>query len=276
MKHLLTIFVLLLCTLTMFAQKEKVTGPKKKPQTTTVTAKPKQQVSQPKQQKQQAASKPKQQAAQQKTQQPKQTPKTQQKQPSVSSPSGYENGHGYVDLGLSVKWATCNVGASSPTDYGGYYAWGETRTKSNYSWSTYFDSVNGSDRNFNKYVKNKKTTLDLSDDAAHVNWGGSWRMPTIAEQDELREKCTWTWTTQNGVKGYKVVSKRNGNSFFLPAAGYRSNGDLYNAGSSGLYWSSSLYSSYSLNAYDLSFNSSNVYSYNYDRRYGQSVRAVCQ
>ena len=177
--------------------------------------------------------------------------------------SGYENGHEWVDLGLSVKWATTNVGASSPTDYGGYYAWGETRTKSDYSWSTYFDTSDG------------KTTLDLSDDAAHANWGGSWRMPTKAERDELREKCSWTWTTQNSVKGYRVSSKRNGNSIFLPAAGYRNEGSLVGAGSSGNYWSSSLDTSDSYDASSLYFNSSNVYSYYDYRFYGQSVRAVC-
>ena len=189
--------------------------------------------------------------------------------------SGYENGHEWVDLGLSVKWATTNVGASSPTDYGGYYAWGETRTKSDYSWSTYFDSVNGSSSNFNKYATNKKTTLDLSDDAAHANWGGSWRMPTRAEQDELREKCTWTWTTQNGVEGYKVSSKRNGNSIFLPAAGSRDDSFLSYAGRFGEYWSSSLDSGHSSFACNLYFHSSKVDWGEVLRFYGRSVRAVC-
>ena len=267
----------MLCTLTVFAQKEKVTGPKKKPQTTTVPAKPKQQnsqtkqqqASQPKQQKQQAA-KPKQQQAT-----PKQKPAApaSKPQPVKSSPSGYENGHEWVDLGLSVKWATMNVGASSPTDYGSYYAWGETRTKSDYSWSTYFDSVNGSCFNFVKYDSDKKTSLDLSDDAAHANWGGSWRMPTRAELHELREKCTWTWTTQNGVKGYKVSSKRNGNSIFLPAAGYRYDSSLRYAGSDGYYYSSSLNTSDM--AYHLLFESGYVRGCQFDRYLGQSVRAVC-
>ena len=192
----------------------------------------------------------------------------------ITAPSGYVNGHGYVDLGLSVKWATCNVGASTPTEYGGYYAWGETRTKSDYSWSTYFDTNDGGSTFF-KYALNKKTTLDFSDDAAHANWGGSWRMPTRAEQDELREKCSWTWTTLNGVKGYKVSSKRNSNSIFLPAAGARNGSSLYFAGSDGYCWSSSLDTSYSDLAYYLGFDSGNVDWHCDYRCSGKSVRAVC-
>lgn len=219
--------------------------------------------------KQQAA--PKQQTAS------KQKPAAKPKQPAISSPSGYENGHGYVDLGLSVKWATMNVGASSATDYGDYYAWGETRTKGDYSWSTYFDTNDGGNTFF-KYATNKKTTLDLSDDAAHANWGGSWRMPTRAEQDELSEKCTWTWSTQNGVKGYKVSSKHNGNSIFLPAAGFRNDSSR----SYGNYWSSSLFTSYSnygyglyLSSHDVGFSSHRVGWFYFSRYDGLSVRAVC-
>lgn len=252
MKHLLTTSILLLCSLTLFAQKNVGSTGNRKAKTTTSVA--------PKQQKQTAS---------------KQKSAAQPKQSSISSPSGYENGHGYVDLGLSVKWATMNVGANKPSDYGKYYAWGETRTKGNYNWNTYFDSVKGSDSDFKKYALNKKTTLDLSDDAAHVNWGGSWRMPTKAEQDELRKKCTVTWTSQNGVKGYKVVSKSNGNSIFLPAAGYRYYGGLYDVGSYGYYWSSSLYSDYSTNAFYLDFLSVGVNWSNDGRNYGFSVRGVC-
>ncbi|MBR3608332.1 MAG: hypothetical protein IKL50_00405 [Bacteroidales bacterium] len=120
--------------------------------------------------------------------------------------------------------------------------------------------------------------LELSDDAARVNWGGSWRMPTKAEQDELRDtnNCTWTWTTQNGVRGYKVTSKKNGNSIFLPAAGCRYDSNLYDAGSFGYYWSSSLNTSNSNYAYFLLFNSSNVYWYFNYRYVGRSVRPVCE
>lgn len=258
MKQILTT-LLLLFSLTISAQTVDVVGPKKKQQTT-APAKPKPAT---------PAAKP----------QPKQNPKTnskpQSKQPTISTPTGYENGYGYVDLGLSVKWATTNVGASSPTDYGSYFAWGETRTKSDYSWSTYFDTNDGGSTFF-KYATNKKTTLDLSDDAAHANWGGNWRMPTKAEQDELREKCTWTWTTQNGVKGYKVSSKRNSNSIFLTAAGFRHDGVLVNAGSDGNYWSSSLNTSDSYFACcGLYFYSGYVYWISYRRDGGFSVRGVC-
>ncbi len=195
----------------------------------------------------------------------------------------YSEGHEYVDLGLSVKWATCNVGASSPSDYGGYYAWGETETKSIYNWSTY-KWCNGSSATMTKYSKSSsygtvdnKTTLEPSDDVAHVKWGGDWRMPTRAEQDELRNtnNCTWTWTTQGGENGYKVTSKKNGNSIFLPAAGYRGGSDLNGAGSYGYYWSSSLYASYSYYAYYLRFGSSLVGWSDYDRYGGFSVRPVC-
>ena len=117
--------------------------------------------------------------------------------------TGVENGHNWVDLGLSVKWATCNVGATTPEGYGNYYAWGETKPKSTYDWSTY-KYCNGDRYSMTKYCTNSeygivdnKTTLELSDDAAHVNWGGSWRMPTKAEQDELNN-CTWTWTGPAG------------------------------------------------------------------------------
>ncbi|MBR5854184.1 MAG: hypothetical protein IKY87_00725, partial [Paludibacteraceae bacterium] len=123
-------------------------------------------------------------------------------------------------------------------------------------------------------VDNKKT-LELSDDAARANWGGSWRMPTDAEWTELREKCKWTLTTQNGVRGYKVTSKSNGNSIFLPAAGYRGDSSLLNAGRYGYYWSSSLFTDYPDFAWSVYFYSSSVYRYNYYRYYGFSVRPVC-
>ena len=190
-----------------------------------------------------------------------------------------------VDLGLSVKWATFNVGAAKPEEYGDYFAWGETSPKDNYSWSTY-KYCKGSDDTMTKYCTSSsygtvdnKTVLDLSDDAAHVNWGGSWRMPTNAEFEELlnTSNCTWTWTTMNGVNGYKVVSKKSGyagNWIFLPAAGYRDDAVLRNVGSGGYYWSSSLYESYSYNARILFFYPDGSYTSYYYRYYGQSVRPV--
>ena len=189
--------------------------------------------------------------------------------------------HEYVDLGLSVKWATCNVGASKPEEYGDYFAWGETTTKSTYDWSTY-KYCNGSSSTLTKYntdsyygTVDNKTQLDLSDDAARANWGGAWRMPTDAELTELLEQCTWTWTTQNGIKGYKVTSKSNGNSIFLPAAGYHRGSSLAFAGSDGYYWSSSLLTSYPDDAWYVCFVSSNVARSNDYRDYGRSVRPVC-
>ena len=187
----------------------------------------------------------------------------------------------YVDLGLSVKWATFNVGATKPEEYGDYFAWGETEPKSTYSWSNY-KWCRGSETTLTKYCNHSgygtvdnKTTLELSDDAAAVNLGGDWRMPTKAEQDELREQCTWTWTTLNGVNGYKVTSKSNGKSIFLPAAGHRIGSSLNSAGSDGNYWSSSLYADSPYYAYYLLFNSSDVHRYNFDNRYyGFSVRPV--
>lgn len=195
----------------------------------------------------------------------------------------FENNIECIDLGLSVKWATMNVGASSPEDCGDYFAWGETEPKSTYNWSTY-TWCNGSSSTLTKYnyssycgIVDNKTQLDLTDDAAHVNWGGAWRMPTDAEMTELLEQCTWTWTTQNGVNGYKVTSKGNGNSIFLPAAGYCYDSSLSGTGSYGYYWSSSLDTDYYPN------NAWRVYFYSYDRGWndfcyrnnGLSVRPVC-
>ena len=187
-----------------------------------------------------------------------------------------------VDLGLSVCWAGWNVGASSPEDYGGYYAWGETEEKDYYKGGTY-KWCKGSDDSMSmtKYCTSSgdgtvdnKTVLDPEDDVAHVTWGGSWRMPTRAEQDELREKCTWTWITYKGVDGYKVTGP-NGNSIFLPAAGYRYGTGDYSRGGGGYYWSSSLHSYHSDNAYSLSFCSGSHVWYDDYRYSGHSVRPVC-
>ena len=193
------------------------------------------------------------------------------------------NAHEAIDLGLpsGIKWATCNVGANSPEEYGGYYAWGETEEKSNYNydWSTY-KWCNGSENTMTKYCTDSddgtvdnKTVLDPEDDVAHVKWGGSWRMPTKKEQDELHYKCTWTWTAQNGVKGYRVTGP-NGNSIFLPAAGYRNGIAVCDRGYCGFCWSSSLYSNDSDSAYYLYFYDRNYGWSNGYRYYGLSVRPV--
>ena len=179
---------------------------------------------------------------------------------------GTINGHEYVDLGLSVKWATCNVGASKPEDYGNHYAWGETSTKSNYSSG---NSVTYG-KNFSDIGGNP--TYDV----ARKQWGGTWRLPTKAEFNELLNNCTWTWTEQNGVKGYKVTSKKNGNSIFLPAAGWRYGTSLCYQGTNGYYWSSTPHESDSLNAYYLNFYSGSHGTDWYGRNLGQSVRPVSE
>lgn len=144
----------------------------------------------------------------------------------------------YVDLGLSIKWGTCNIGAKNPEDFGNFYQWGDVATKESYDWDTY---KYGTDRtNLEKYnVKDGKTVLDPEDDAAIVNLGEGWRMPTPAEIKELVDNCTWKWTTVNNVKGYKVTAK-NGNSIFLPAAGVMFTKNPYYGGQYGYYLSNTL------------------------------------
>ena len=194
--------------------------------------------------------------------------------------------HEWVDLGLpsGTLWATCNVGASNPEELGSYFAWGETATKDFYEWSTY-KWCNGSETTMTKYCTNSdygndgfvdnKTELDPEDDAAYVNWGPSWRMPTTEQQCELYENCSSDWTTQNGVNG-RLFTGPNGNTMFLPAAGYRWCASLYDAGSWGHYWSRTLFSILPIYAYGLDFYSisGGVYKYYYYRGYGQPVRAV--
>lgn len=196
-----------------------------------------------------------------------------------SSVSGVSEGHAYIDLGLSVKWATCNVGAVSPEDYGDYFAWGETQPKSYYDWSTY-KWCEGSFNTQTKYctdsyygIVDNKTILELSDDVANANWGGNWRMPTCREQYELLQECTWTWEQKNGVNGYTVKGP-NGNSIFLPAAGNRISSDLDRAGSYGYYWSSYLSPDNSHYALLLDVDLYEVYERHSERFFGHSVRPV--
>ena len=201
-------------------------------------------------------------------------------QPTLTPPAklltGTINGYEWVDLGLSVKWATKNVGASSPSDYGDHFAWGETETKSSYTWSNCFDCLDGTGDSWGIYKNGGKTSISPTSghDAARENWGGSWRMPTDAEFDELRDKCDWTWTSQGGHNGYLVTSKTNGKSIFVPAAGWRYGTDTYNVGESGNYWSSTLSSSNSYDARYLYFDSSGHNMYYNSRSFGQSVRPV--
>lgn len=193
-----------------------------------------------------------------------------------------------VDLGLpsGLLWANMNVGATAPEDYGDYFAWGETEPKSTYNWSTY-KYCNGSGSTLTKYCTSSsygtvdnKATLEAADDAATVNWGGKWRMPTIQEQWELLNKCIWKDTIQNNVEGFCVIGN-NGNSIFLPATGYFSSTNQEETGDFGWYWSSSLHPSLSINACYLEIYMGGRYNLipNYywnsnSRECGRSVRPV--
>lgn len=197
---------------------------------------------------------------------------------------------GAVDLGIIMTrddgskyclfWAECNIGASKPEEYGDYYAWGETETWTleSYKWATTnvynmtkYCPTDKADYWYGTGSPDGKTVLDPEDDVAHVKLGGKWRIPTDAEWTELRNKCTWTWTTQNGVNGRLVTSKNNGNSIFLPAAGCDL---LYEVGSDGYYWSSSLDLGYPMGAMLEHFDSGEIFMcYGY-RCYGLPVRPV--
>ena len=195
----------------------------------------------------------------------------------------------WVDLGLpsGLLWATRNIGAASPEDYGGYFAWGETQPKSVYNWSTYrYATVdgNGDLLALTKYntsssygVVDNLTTLQPGDDAATANWGGGARTPTMAEWEELIASTISQWTTRNGVYG-RLFTASNGNSLFLPAAGVRGDSSLLDTGSLGYYWSSSLLTDYPHYAWYFYFDSYDqyMYDYGYYRNVGFSVRAVRQ
>ena len=222
-------------------------------------------------------------------------------------------GHVYVEMGDGLKWATMNVGATKPEEYGDYFAWGETEPKEDYSWATYKHVIEGGTewKDINKYTiddgqtdgywymlqvdketgdskyvfwGDKKTQLEAADEAASANWGATWRMPTDAEWTALRDEANfkWDWTDDyegTGVAGRIVTSKVSGyegNTIFLPAAGYRYGTSLYNAGSLGYYWSSSLSESYSDKARYVLFDSSYVYRHLSSRCYGLSVRPVSE
>lgn len=174
------------------------------------------------------------------------------------------NGYEFVDLGLpsGVKWATCNIGAESPNEYGNYYAWGETKTKSNYS--------SGS-------VTYGKKIGDISGrtryDAAASSMGAPWRMPTKNDFDELKEYCVWEWASMGGKKGFKVTGP-NDEYIFLPAAGYKRGSSLGYANQYGYYWCSEPHGEFGDNAYDLYFNGNNVKLHWNNRNYGLTIRPV--
>ena len=217
---------------------------------------------------------------------------------------------GAVDLGLSVNWATCNLGAAEPAGYGDYYAWGETEPyynsqdpivwksgKTGYNWDSYrwCNGFSNTHYTFTRYCSSKREwywggsgTPDgktdfkdygYKDDAARQKLGGSWRTPTDAEWAELLDNCTWTWTTQSSMWGYRVTSRMKGftdKSIFLPAAGCRHDSGLYNTGRDGDYWSSSLNTGFPDDARYLHFSSGGHYRHDSNRCYGHSIRPVSE
>lgn len=210
----------------------------------------------------------------------------------------------FVDLGLTVNWATFNVGASQPQEYGDFYAWGETDAKDRFYWATYKYNVGEYDEDnlssltkycpksgfgYNGYT-DTPSLLDLSDDVAHAKWGGNWRLPTSNEFKELRDSCNWEWTTLNGVKGFKVTSKVAGfteQSIFLPAAGYKSGSKIFNSCPTVNYWTSSLYAKWPYFSYCITYHFDDeeqkteediynaIYIGNSGRYIGRPIRPVC-
>ena len=205
-----------------------------------------------------------------------------------------------VDLGLpsGLKWASFNVGASAPEEYGDYFAWGDPEpyytdghsqdnpcsnwkaNKTGYNWASY-KWCSGSYNTETKYCTDSdygsvdnKTVLDPEDDAANVSWGGSWRMPTEDEFNELLINCTSAWTTKNGINGRLFTSNINGNSIFLPAPGSRGYTDLSSLGSRGYYWTSSLNADDPKNARGVYFYSGYFFWFSGDRIGGRSIRPV--
>ena len=204
---------------------------------------------------------------------------------SCNKPDEPNYGHEYVDLGLpsGTLWATCNIGANEPEEFGVYFAWGETNPKEIYDWKSYRYGRFFNERyELNKYCTDSVyglngfvdslTTLELSDDAATANWGTNWRTPTIAEWEELFETVPNEWATRNGVEGW-LFTAANGNSLFLPAAGYFWE-TVFNAGL-GIYWSSTINKEFSYRAWGFHFNTDSSHLCgSSDRNRGQTVRAV--
>ena len=194
----------------------------------------------------------------------------------AKTPDGVEA----VDLGLSVKWANMNVGATKDSGFGSYFAWGEIKPKKFYSWGTYIWSKGDSQFLLKYSTTDRKIQLTPSDDAACANWGGEWRIPTVDECEELvdPDKCSWEWTTKDGVNGYKVTGKKTGNSIFLPITGFRFYGDVQFRAINGIYWSSTLYSGNPNKAWCIEFDFSDVNVHfgklSSNRFSGRCIRAV--
>ena len=165
-----------------------------------------------------------------------------------------------VDLGLSVKWANMNVGATKDSGFGSYFAWGETKPKKYYSWGTYAWCQESTKLLLKYSIADRRTQLVPSDDAARANWGGEWRMPTADEYEELANpaNCEWEWTTKDGINGYKVTGKKTGNSIFLPITGFRFYEGVQFRAIKGIYWTSTLYPGNPNKALCLEFDFSDV------------------
>lgn len=172
--------------------------------------------------------------------------------------TGETNGHKWVDLGLSVKWATQNVGAKTVSDYGDYFHWCAPTTTINPDWEKYIDNLtNSCDKTSDNANSERFRDIEITDgyDTAHENWGDSWRMPTKAEFEELIEKCQWNWTKDNGVEGFKITGP-SGESIFLPSGGWQnSDGKFDCVGEQGYYWGGSYMGKTTVTSVGLYFNS---------------------
>lgn len=205
----------------------------------------------------------------------------------ITTFSSAQSKHQYVDLGLSVKWATCNIGADKPEDHGDYFSWGETENKRINNWETY-RFTEGDKNQISKYCSNSQygwheladslSALEPDDDVAHKKWGGSWRIPTKAQMKELLDNCTWTWTTRNEINGYLVTGKKPGytnRSIFIPVTGTYDDGKIFNPHKQGSYWSRDCGTVYPPYAYTLELSAREASIGMKSRCESIAVRPVC-
>jgi len=206
----------------------------------------------------------------------------------ITTFSSAQSKHQYVDLGLSVKWATCNIGADKPEDHGEYFSWGETDNKRINNWETY-RFTEGDKNVISKYCSNFQygwheladslSALEPDDDVAHKKWGGNWRIPTKAQMKELIDNCTWTWTTRNEINGYLVTGKKPGytnRSIFIPVTGTYDDGKIFNPHKQGSYWSRDCGTVYPPYAYTLELSAREASIGMRSRCESIAVRPVCK
>ena len=195
--------------------------------------------------------------------------------------SGVAGGHSYVDIGVSVLWATCNIDATHPLMPGSYFAWGETSPKESYTWDNYtyckgknlLTKYNFKRESGNDEMVDSLYTLEAADDAAVQNWGGGWRMPTVKEIDELRNQCEWEWVNDESANYYKVTGP-NGKSIMLPACGYINDRKRVMYMENGCVWSSSISTSVPTHGYELTQYATGFWIGSADRFYGEPIRPV--